>query len=234
MKLADLHIHSMYSKEDSVSKFPLWKLKRMTVEAILKMAKKRGLSAIAIADHDNIEASYQAEKLAEKNGLIIIPAIEVSTLDGHILAYGVKKNIKPKMNARATIEEIHRQGGLAVAAHPFSYKGLNAFYSLKRRKYVSLFSIDGVEIVSCVTNISRKAKNTAKIMNLCVVGGSDAHCLSAIGYGITVFPESCQTKEDYLRALSERKTFAIKGKGGRLIILLRTIFDSRLRYLIGI
>lgn len=234
MKLADLHIHSMYSKEDSVSKFPLWKLKRMTVEAILKMAKKRGLSAIAITDHDNIEASFEAEKLAKRDGITIIPAIEISTKDGHILAYGVKKNIKPKMSAKATIEEIHRQGGLAVAAHPFSYKGLSAFYSLKRRKYVSLSPIDGIEIVSCVTNISKKAKKTAKILNLTEIGGSDAHCLSAIGYGITVFPESCQSKDDYLKAISERKTFVFKGKGNRLIILLRTIFDSRLRYLLGI
>jgi len=234
MKLADLHIHSFYSKEESVSKFPLWKLKRMTIEAILKMAKKRGLSAIAISDHDNIEASFQAEKLAKKDGIIIIPAIEVNTKDGHLLAYGVKKNIKPRMSAQATIEEIHRQGGLAVAAHPFFHKGLSGFYSLKRRKAVSLLPIDGLEVVSCVTSVSSRAKKTARILNLTEFGGSDAHCLSAIGYGITVFPDSCQASEDYLKVMREGKTFATLGKGSRLGILLRTIFDSRLRYLLGI
>jgi len=234
MKFADLHIHSVYSKEKSVSKFPLWKLKRMTLEAILKMAKKRNLSAIAISDHDNIEASFKAEELAKKYDLIIIPAVEISTKDGHILAYGIKKNIQAKMNAQKTIEEIHQQGGLAVAAHPFSYQGLSAFYKLKKRKAVSLLPIDGIEVVSCVTGVSQRAKKTARILNLAEIGGSDAHCLSAIGYGVTVFPDSCLSAKDYLEIIRQRKTFAAIGRGARFWIWLRTLFDSRLRYLLGI
>jgi len=206
----------------------------MTIGAILKKAKERNLSAIAISDHDNIEASFLAEKLAKKYQIIIIPAIEVSSKDGHILAYGVSKSIEQKMSAQDTIAKIHRQGGLAVAAHPFFHQGLNCFYSLKKRKYVNLLPIDGIEVISCVTGVSQRAKRVAKILDLAVTGGSDAHCLSAIGYGLTAFPEACYTKEDFLSAIKNRKTFAIKGKGARLGVWAKTFFDSRLRYLLRI
>lgn len=228
MKLADLHIHSYYSLEP---KIPLWNIKEMTLEAILEKAKERGLSAIAISDHDNIEASYKAEKIAKDYGIVIIPAIEISSKDGHILAYGVKKNIKPKMSAQETITEIKKQGGLAFAAHPYAHKGLSCFYSLKKKKYINLLPLDGIEIISCVTGLNNKAKKVAKILNLTTIGGSDAHCLSAIGYGLTAFPEDCQSKDDYLKALKEGKVFAVYGKGTKLGIWLKTIYFSRLRYL---
>jgi len=231
MKLADLHIHSKYSIEPKIH---LWNLRRVTIEKILEKAKERELSAIAISDHDNIEASFQAEKLAKKYKIVIIPAIEITSKDGHILAYGVKKNIKPRMSAQETIEEIHRQGGLAVAAHPFFQNGLSCFYSLRKRKYISLLPIDGIEAVSCVTNVSQKAKKVAKILNLAVVGGSDAHCLPAIGFGLTVFPDSCNKKEDYLAAIRKRKTFVFKDKGTRTAVFLKTLFESRLRPSLGI
>lgn len=228
MKLADLHIHSRHSIEPKIH---LWNLKRMTIEKILRKAKERGLSAIAIADHDNLEASFLAEKIAEKYNLMIIPAVEISSKDGHILAYGVKKNIKPKNSALATIEEIHAQGGLAVAAHPYMPQGLNNFFSFKKRRYLKLLPIDGVEVISCATS-SSQAKRIAKVLNLAVIGGSDAHCLAAIGYSLTAFPDDCQTVDDYLEAIKRRKTFALKGKGARLGVALHTIYDSRLRYLL--
>lgn len=227
MKFADLHIHSKYSIELG---FHLWNLKLMTIEKILERSKERNLSAIAIADHDNIEASFLAEKMAKKYGIIVIPAIEVSSKEGHILAYGVSKNIKAKMSALKTIEEIHNQGGIAVAAHPYLPQGLNNFFSFKKRQYLKILPVDGVEVISCATS-SFQAKKIAKILNLAVVGGSDAHCLSAIGYGLTAFPDNCKTVDGYLKAIKERKTFALKGKGIKLGIWAKTLYESRLRYL---
>lgn len=229
MKLADLHIHSKYSIEDNKAKFVPTISSWLSIESIFRRAKEKGLSAIAISDHDNIEASFLGQKLAREYGITLIPSIEVTTSEGHVLAYGVSKNIKPLMTAKEAIDEVHRQGGVAVAAHPFYYLGLNAFYSLKRRKYVQLLPIDGVEAVSCATGMSNKTKKIAKMLNLAVVGGSDAHCLSAIGFGMTAFPDNCKVIEDYLEAIRQRKTFVIKDRGAKSYVWFRTVYDSRVR-----
>jgi hypothetical protein len=44
---------------------------------------------------------------------------EVSTLNGHLLALYLQERVPPGMPADLTIELVHAQGGLAVAAHPF-------------------------------------------------------------------------------------------------------------------
>lgn len=229
MKLADLHIHSEYSIETNKSKFTPLVKSSMTIEQIFEKAEKKGLSAIAITDHDNIEASFKGQELAKKYGIILIPSLEITTREGHVLAYGVSKNIKPLMSAKEAIDEVHRQNGVAVAAHPFYFMGLNAFYSLKRRQYVKLLAIDGVEAVSCATGISHKSKKIAKMLNLAVIGGSDAHCLSVIGFGLTIFPDECKSVDDYLKAMRERKTFVIKGRGLKSSVWLKTIYSASLR-----
>ena len=52
--------------------------------------------------------------------LTVIPGLEVCNLteDYHILGIDLKEAINPNQNAEKVIEEIHRQGGIAIASHP--------------------------------------------------------------------------------------------------------------------
>ncbi|MBM7613566.1 PHP domain-containing protein [Alkaliphilus hydrothermalis] len=71
MKIAvDLHIHSGLSpcSEDD-----------MTPNNIVGMAKLKGLDAIAITDHNSVKNLKAFTKVAEENGLILIPGVEVTT-----------------------------------------------------------------------------------------------------------------------------------------------------------
>ena len=52
-----LHTHSHYSLLDGLSKF----------EDLIKLAKKSGMSAIAITDHGNMYGAIEFYKLAKKN-----------------------------------------------------------------------------------------------------------------------------------------------------------------------
>ncbi len=79
---ADLHIHSFgefgsYDVKDST----------MTPEAIVDMAMKKGLSIISITDHNEIQNSSVAINHAKGKGILVIPGIEVSTTQGHLLVY---------------------------------------------------------------------------------------------------------------------------------------------------
>ena len=80
--LIDLHIHSTAS--DGIHK----------PDELVKMAHDAGLSAIAIADHDSVDSVDEALVAAERYGITVIPAVELSVEYGkyhdvHLLGYWI-------------------------------------------------------------------------------------------------------------------------------------------------
>ena len=107
--ILDPHIHSIYSSDS-----------RMTPKEIVKYSRKIGLDAIAIADHNSIKGSICGiENSGDFDDFIVIPAMEVSTKKGHIVALGINDEIKSYMSPEDTIEAIRDMGGIAIAPHPF-------------------------------------------------------------------------------------------------------------------
>ncbi len=78
-KFADLHIHSTFSDGT------------LSPSEIIKKANKEGLAAIAITDHDCVDAIEPALKEAALYGIEVIPAVELSceykSNEVHILGY---------------------------------------------------------------------------------------------------------------------------------------------------
>jgi len=78
-KFVDLHIHTTAS--DSL----------ITPEGAVELSQKMGLQAIAIADHDSIDGFVKAKDKAEKLGIELVPAVELSVSykgeDFHLLGY---------------------------------------------------------------------------------------------------------------------------------------------------
>src|SRR4030066_2023958 len=103
---ADLHVHSIYSN-DSV----------ITPKELVFYAKKRGLTAVAVTDHNQIEGAL---KIAKETDFPIIPGTEVSSLNGHIVGLNVNAPIPKGLSADETVDRIHKAGGIAIACHPFA------------------------------------------------------------------------------------------------------------------
>lgn len=80
---ADLHIHSYgmglgsYDVTDATN----------TPSAIVDTAKAKGLKLISITDHNEIMNSIAAVQYANGKDILVIPGIEVSTTQGHLLLY---------------------------------------------------------------------------------------------------------------------------------------------------
>ncbi len=188
----DTHIHSKYSK-DSI----------MSLEDIVKYSKKENLKAIAISDHDEIGA-IEAIKKVDHEGLIVIPAEEVSTTEGHIVALGITEYIKPLQTPEETIDQIHDNGAIAIAAHPYCY-----YRSGIGHRVIDL-DIDAMEtknsrFIFGVSN-SLSKKNSQK-HNIPEIGASDAHFPQGIGCCFTEIPES-NSVDDILNEIKKGNTKA--------------------------
>ncbi|HTY08074.1 MAG TPA: CehA/McbA family metallohydrolase [Candidatus Edwardsbacteria bacterium] len=181
MGLADLHIHSDYS--DGAA----------SVERILFRACHLGLDTIAVTDHNEIAGALEARRLAERWQLPVqvIVGEEVTTSEGHVVGLFLKERIRPLLTAQATVDEIHRQGGLAIAVHPFS-AWLKMFDCGGVGRLVERLQFDALETAN--GNITEGFSNAwtrgynRRVTRLAELGGSDAHTEAAIGQGVTVYP----------------------------------------------
>lgn len=119
MKYADLHAHT--SESDGT----------YTPVQLVKEALKRSLSAVAIVDHDTVNAIPLALKAAEETSLEVVPGIELTSQyenqEIHILGYfldyqdkGLLDKLKPVRQAR--IRRVHEMiknlKGLGIELEP--------------------------------------------------------------------------------------------------------------------
>jgi predicted metal-dependent phosphoesterase TrpH len=193
---ADLHIHTHHSGDNE-----------QDLEDIFASAKRLSLDVIGIADHNTLKGGTEAKAQAPPS-LIVIPAVEVTSEEGHILAYNVSEDIPRGRSVAETIDLIHRSGGIAVAAHPYRmWSGLGSKVILRNR-------FDAIEAINGRNTMdgNRKAIALAERAHLSVVAGSDAHRPEKIGEGLTIFPDDCRTVDDLIKAILDGRTH-VEGAG---------------------
>jgi predicted metal-dependent phosphoesterase TrpH len=171
----DLHIHSLRSP-DSFSK----------PDAIVERARRLGLAAIAVTDHESWEGYSDAVSQAQGTPLIV-PGAELKTDKGDLLALFVDEPFKERTWTGA-IDAIRARGGLAVAPHPTESRRLGL---------EDLKLVDAIEAFNsrCSRSSNRLAEDTARRLGLPGIASSDAHLVSAIGNGRTQVPEFHTTEE---------------------------------------
>lgn len=206
MGLADLHIHSLHSWDGTA-----------TVAAILKTASMRGLNVVAITDHDELGGVAEALELAPAYGLEVVPGVEVSTADGHLLALYVRRPVPAGQPLKETLHRIGEMGGLAVAAHPaaFGIDSLTPDLIRRARRESDLAKVlVGVETLNGCLLFNRRssivAEPLARALGMAHVGNSDAHSVALIGAGLTRFMG--HGAADLRRALEFGLTQAMAGQ----------------------
>ena len=189
----DLHIHSEYS-EDGIG----------SPREIIKNLKKRGLHGMAITDHNTLEGSLKALKVAPKD-FIIIPGVEISTLDGHMIALDVKENIQRGISIEETVEKILDLEGTPIVPHLFRNMSGIKKEKLKTIR-TKLFAIEVFNSCSVLQSNLKTAK-VAKEFNLGGLGGSDSHDPAYVGYGYTVVNSTDFSKDSVMSEINKKKTW---------------------------
>lgn len=200
----DPHIHSVYSGDA-----------RSEPIDILQEAKKKGLDAIAISDHNEIKGSRIARSL--DSDIIIVPSIEISSDKGHILGLGVDEIIPKGLSAVETVDRIHDAGGLAIVPHPFSFYRHGLFSNVDKNLIV-----DGVETKNAryILGYSNKLSQTlAYEKRLATLGASDSHFLKSIGDAYTeVNTKGNDSVDGILKAIKHRRCKAMGHRTSNFLI----------------
>jgi predicted metal-dependent phosphoesterase TrpH len=173
----DLHVHTTYSADSII-----------TPKDLVYYARKRGLTAVAITDHNQVEGAL---KIAKETDFLIIPGTEVSSLNGHIVGLNVRERIPRGLSADETVDRIHAAGGVAIACHPFAlFKGSLGKHVNAKFDAVETINASAFPFNRCV----RKAEQTAERFRLSRVAGTDAHQGPSIGYAYTLM--DCEPSVD--------------------------------------
>ena len=176
----DLHCHSFFSG-DGVS----------SPEENIAAARARGLHGFALTDHNTsdgcrylLDKGLMREDGQSVDGFLIIPGVEVSTDEGHLLCVGTKLPYLKGKPAREVCEIIHEHGGLAIPAHAY-----DLFRAGIRYETLETLPIDALEVFNAATTLRRYNEHAfkyAQLRGLPMTAASDAHHCAALGTAYTI------------------------------------------------
>lgn len=146
------------------------------------------------------------EKCKNEKRLLCLPGQEV-TGRVHILAIGINEMVNfPKDATKETdiknvVEEIHRQGGLAIAAHPFNPEHHARF----TEEELINSGFDAVECERASFSENQKLNALSKKYNLPCVYNSDTHELGMLRTVYTVCTQKIKSLNDLKEAIQGNK-----------------------------
>ena len=159
---------------------------------------------MAITDHNTVKGGLKAAKIAPKD-FVIIPGIEISTADGHMLALNVKKNIDRYLSIQETVEKILEQGGIPIVPHLFRNMS-----GIKKEKLKTINQkIKTIEVFNACSmpKTNLKIAKIAKEFDLGGTGGSDSHDPAYAGYAYTVVDTTDMNVDTILSEINKKKTW---------------------------
>jgi len=190
----DLHCHTSASF-DSLAR----------PAAVARAAAARGLTHLAITDHERIDGALEA-RAAAPAGLTIIIGEEIRTLDGDLIALFLDRAIPPGLSVGATIAAVREQGGLVGIPHPFDrLRGSLARGKTDDRLAALAGSVDFIEAWNARLMFGDGNARGAALALAAGVPGvavSDAHSVLEVGVASTILSGDPSTPEGLREALA--------------------------------
>ncbi len=198
MLTVELHTHSALSHDG-----------RDPIELLLEQAAAVGLDALAITDHDEIDASIEAADRAADYGLVGIVGMEVTSAVGHILALGITEVIPAGLSYDETLERIHEQGGIAVIPHPYQKSRHGVAPHITDDQLASADAIEVYNSRLLTGRSNRQAERFAIERGLPMTAGSDAHISEMVGQAVTEVGADDRSAAAILNAIRMGRTSVI-------------------------
>jgi predicted metal-dependent phosphoesterase TrpH len=186
----DMHVHTSRYSECSI----------MTPGQMAAAAIRSGLDAVVITEHNVMWSHEETQALqAQFPALKLFRGVEVTTAhEDHLLVYGITDDTSfyEGIPAGVLAENVHRDGGIVVLAHPCRY-------SDKIPEEIFAAGVDGVEMMS--NNIRAYMKDglrkTQKRLDAPCIVNSDAHAVESLGFFANEFRDEIKTERELAHAI---------------------------------
>jgi predicted metal-dependent phosphoesterase TrpH len=190
---ADLHTHSRASFDSLAS-----------AEAMLRTAASRGLTHLAITDHDRIDGALAARELARDVApeVTVLVGEEIKTVEGDLVALHLTEAVPPGLSADEAISAVRSQGGLVGIPHPFDRFRGSLLREAQMERLVE--QVDWVEAhnARAVGNGNQQAAELAHAHGKPGIAVSDAHSAFEVGVAYTVLDGDPATADGLRAALA--------------------------------
>ncbi len=182
----DMHVHTCHSHDG-----------RDTPRSMVERAASIGLEGLAITDHNTQDGVAEALRAGRELGVLVVPGMEVSCPEGHVLIYGSADfGIGGRPKAGDLLDLIRRDfpGCIAAPAHPFDLHRSGMGWAAADLPF------DAVETVNAHSLLPREVVLPLAIrLGVGEVGGSDTHVLEGLGKARTVV--EVERDDDLLSAI---------------------------------
>ena len=167
---------------------------------VVMAAAERGLTHLAITDHDRIDVALEARELAP-SGLTIIVGEELKTREGDLICLFLERAIPPGLSAVEAVAAVREQGGLVGIPHPFDRLRGSILRDARMTSLASM--VDWVEVYNArlVGNGNDQAAAFAAEHDLPGVAVSDAHSVMEVGVAYSVLDGDPSTPARLLAGL---------------------------------
>jgi glycosyltransferase involved in cell wall biosynthesis len=188
----DLHMHTDHSGDCATP-----------VEVLLDTARRQGLGAIAVTDHNELSGALEAQEKAAEFGVKVIVGEEVMTASqGEVIGLFLTEKIPRGMSLRETVDEIKRQGGLVYVPHPFDRMHAVPDYE---HLLPIVDDVDAIEIFNprvAIGSFNEEAERFAAKYRIVAGAGSDSHVAQGLG-SVRIRMRDFDGPDEFLESLRE-------------------------------
>ncbi|MDP9467482.1 MAG: PHP domain-containing protein [Chloroflexota bacterium] len=184
LAFADFHVHTRFSRDSLLSE-----------DRFVRLALERGLTHVAITNHNNVEGAVAARErvtaLGLEDRLHIVLGEEVSSADGEIVGIYLTETIPAGLPADETADAIHAQGGLVSIPHPYDPFRRSHIREAALLRLAEAGKIDAIEVFNSRVTFARHNEEAAALAARYDIPGiacSDAHSGLEVGMSFNALP----------------------------------------------
>lgn len=212
----DLHLHTNRGSSDS----------NLALTDLVDRARKTGIGAICITEHDTMWDLREVPALGRDSGLLFLRGMEVTTDMGHIGVFGLDHYIGGIYKLAELRKVADQNGALLVANHPFRYKldprfsfinpdhePIDAGYPDRAAKLKIFELVDAIEVLNgaCSEDENVFALRVARHLGMPEIAGSDSHSMNSVGCVTTLLDAPVADERELIDSIKSRRCRAGRG-----------------------